>query len=104
MSYKRGTYDVPRISRHRLRILDKLGEGNFGLVSLVFPIIVLDMNRYKGILFLGYFKCLLILCFNNVFSFFFVKFLIFYLKSEVLFKFSHLSSPNPDYCSEHKLL
>ncbi|XP_012523406.1 uncharacterized protein LOC105829245 [Monomorium pharaonis] len=34
VSYKRGTYDVPRISRHRLRILDKLGEGNFGLVHL----------------------------------------------------------------------
>ncbi|XP_053970588.1 uncharacterized protein LOC128872175 isoform X1 [Hylaeus volcanicus] len=27
-------YDVQRISRHRLRILDKLGEGNFGLVHL----------------------------------------------------------------------
>nr|XP_012216863.1 PREDICTED: discoidin domain-containing receptor 2-like [Linepithema humile] len=34
VSYKRGTYDVPRISRHRLRILDKLGEGNFGLIHL----------------------------------------------------------------------
>ncbi|KYN06614.1 Discoidin domain-containing receptor 2 [Cyphomyrmex costatus] len=34
VSYKRGTYNVPRISRHRLRILDKLGEGNFGLVHL----------------------------------------------------------------------
>ncbi|KYQ53247.1 Discoidin domain-containing receptor 2, partial [Trachymyrmex zeteki] len=34
VSYKRGTFDVPRISRHRLRILDKLGEGNFGLVHL----------------------------------------------------------------------
>ncbi|KAL6259702.1 hypothetical protein P5V15_009617 [Pogonomyrmex californicus] len=34
VSYKCGTYDVPRISRHRLRILDKLGEGNFGLVHL----------------------------------------------------------------------
>ncbi|EZA62255.1 Discoidin domain-containing receptor [Ooceraea biroi] len=34
VSYKRGSYDVPRISRHRLRILDKLGEGNFGLVHL----------------------------------------------------------------------
>ncbi|XP_076169898.1 discoidin domain-containing receptor 2-like [Ptiloglossa arizonensis] len=28
------SYDVQRISRHRLRILDKLGEGNFGLVHL----------------------------------------------------------------------
>ncbi|XP_076622399.1 discoidin domain-containing receptor 2-like isoform X1 [Colletes latitarsis] len=27
-------YDVQRISKHRLRILDKLGEGNFGLVHL----------------------------------------------------------------------
>ncbi|XP_034181268.2 discoidin domain-containing receptor 2 isoform X1 [Osmia lignaria lignaria] len=26
--------DVQRVSRHRLRILDKLGEGNFGLVHL----------------------------------------------------------------------
>ncbi|XP_020292195.1 uncharacterized protein LOC109858901 [Pseudomyrmex gracilis] len=34
VSCKRGSYDVPRISRHRLRILDKLGEGNFGLVHL----------------------------------------------------------------------
>ncbi|XP_070528561.1 discoidin domain-containing receptor 2 isoform X2 [Cardiocondyla obscurior] len=34
VSYKRGTYEVLRISRHRLRILDKLGEGNFGLVHL----------------------------------------------------------------------
>ncbi|XP_076248235.1 discoidin domain-containing receptor 2-like [Calliopsis andreniformis] len=28
------SYQVQRISRHRLRILDKLGEGNFGLVHL----------------------------------------------------------------------
>ncbi|XP_076764244.1 discoidin domain-containing receptor tyrosine kinase B [Xylocopa sonorina] len=28
------SYDVQRISRHRLRILDKFGEGNFGLVHL----------------------------------------------------------------------
>lgn len=28
------SYNVQRISRHRLRILDKLGEGNFGLVHL----------------------------------------------------------------------
>ncbi|XP_014476730.1 PREDICTED: discoidin domain-containing receptor 2-like isoform X2 [Dinoponera quadriceps] len=34
LSYKRGTHDVQRVSRHRLRILDKLGEGNFGLVHL----------------------------------------------------------------------
>lgn len=26
------SYNVQRVSRHRLRILDKLGEGNFGLV------------------------------------------------------------------------
>ncbi|XP_060832815.1 discoidin domain-containing receptor 2-like isoform X1 [Bombus pascuorum] len=28
------SYNVQRVSRHRLRILDKLGEGNFGLVHL----------------------------------------------------------------------
>lgn len=27
------SYNVQRVSRHRLRILDKLGEGNFGLVK-----------------------------------------------------------------------
>ncbi|XP_046825475.1 discoidin domain-containing receptor 2-like isoform X1 [Vespa crabro] len=30
----RDSCDIPRISRHRLRILDKLGEGSFGLVHL----------------------------------------------------------------------
>ena len=28
------SYDIQRVSRHRLRILDKLGEGNFGLVRV----------------------------------------------------------------------
>ncbi|KAK1118518.1 hypothetical protein K0M31_014828 [Melipona bicolor] len=28
------SYNIQRVSRHRLRILDKLGEGNFGLIHL----------------------------------------------------------------------
>lgn len=28
------SYTIQRVSRHRLRILDKLGEGNFGLVRV----------------------------------------------------------------------
>lgn len=35
------SYNVQRISRHRLRILDKLGEGNFGLVRMN------NINKYK---------------------------------------------------------